>query len=148
MVRKIQKTGKGIHNMRTILYWFVQLTWGIPLNAIGAAIALVLLISGCRPQRFGYAIYCETGKNWGGVNYGGFFFVQKNASTQLKAHEYGHSFQNLMLGPLMPFIVTIPSAIRYHYRNYLRAKGHSLPPYESFWCESWATRLGAKYYKS
>lgn len=134
--------------MRKFLYWFIQLTWGLPLNLFGAAIALVLLFRGCKPKIFGYAIYFEVGRNWGGVNFGGFFFVQKNANTLLKSHEYGHGFQNLLLGPLMPFLVTIPSTVRYHYRNYLRGKGYSLPPYDQFWCEGWATRLGVKYYKN
>ncbi|WP_071393444.1 hypothetical protein [Bacillus tuaregi] len=133
--------------MRTFLFWLMQLTWGIGLNVIGAIIALGLLAKGSRLKRFGYALYCETGNHWGGVNFGGFFFVQKNANLQLKSHEYGHCFQNLMLGPLMPFLVTIPSAIRYHYRSYKRAKGFALPPYDSFWCEGWATRLGVKYYQ-
>jgi hypothetical protein len=128
--------------MSTFLYWFIQLTWGLPLNLVGGMIAFVLIGMGHKPKTFGYAIYFEIGHNWGGVNFGGFFFVQKNASMHLKRHEYGHSFQNMMLGVFMPLLVTIPSAIRYHYRNYRRAKGHSLPPYDHFWCESWATRLG------
>ena len=134
--------------MRKFLYWFIQLTWGLPLNIIGGIIAFVLLCKGDNPQKFGYAIYFEIGENWGGVNFGGFFFVQKKASTQLKRHEYGHSFQNMMLGLFMPLLVNIPSAIRYHYRNYKKAKGHSLQPYDRFWCEGWATKLGNKYYKS
>ena len=64
----------------------------------------VLLCKGDNPQKFGYAIYFEIGENWGGVNFGGFFFVQKKASTQLKRHEYGHSFQNMMLGLFMPLL--------------------------------------------
>ena len=131
--------------MWIFLYWLVQLTWGIPLNIIGVVVALVFVLSGHRPKRFVYAIYFEVGRNWGGVNLGGFFFVQKNASLVLKQHEYGHSFQNMMLGVLTPFVINIPSAIRYHYRNYKRAKGHILTPYDEFWCESWATKLGKKY---
>ena len=61
-------------------------------------------------------------KTGGGVNFGGFFFVQKNASHHLKSHEYGHSFQNMVLGFFMPFIVSIPSSLRYHYRKYKRKK--------------------------
>lgn len=133
--------------MSKFLYWFIQLTWGLPLNIMGGIIALLLINRGKRSQKFGYAIYFEVGENWGGVNLGGFFFVQKSATTQLKRHEYGHSFQNMMLGVFMPLIVTIPSAIRYHYRNYQKAKSHSLQSYDCFWCEGWATKLGNKYYK-
>lgn len=133
--------------MRLFLFWLIQLTWGFPLTLIGAIIAFVLICMGHKPRRFGHALYFDVGRNWGGVNFGGFFIVQKNASLVLKRHEYGHSFQNMMLGVFMPFLVNIPSAIRYHYRNYKKARGHSLPPYDQFWCESWATRLGERYYK-
>ena len=133
--------------MHTFIYWLLQFTWGFPLNVIGGILAIVLICKGYKPQKFGYAIYFEVGKSWGGLNLGGFFFVQKNASTHIKRHEYGHSFQNLMLGIFTPFLITIPSAIRYHYRNYKRAQGCSLPPYDSFWCEGWATRLGYNFYK-
>ncbi len=133
--------------MNPFLYWFIQLTWGLPLNLVGAMMALLLLATGYKPQLFGYAIYFEIGRNWGGVNFGGFFFVQKHAGLPIKKHEYGHSFQNMMLGVLMPLLVNIPSAIRYHYRNYRKAKGYPLQPYDRFWCEGWATKLGDKYYK-
>ena len=89
--------------MRKFLYWLVQLTWGLPLNLIGGIIAFILICRGSKPCKFGYAIYFETGENWGGVNFGGIFFVQKNASMHIKRHEYGHSFQNLILGLLAFF---------------------------------------------
>ncbi|MFB1083033.1 hypothetical protein [Jeotgalibacillus sp. JSM ZJ347] len=131
--------------MNIYLFWIIQLTWGLLINLIGMLLALVLLCMGIRPHRFHHAIYFEVGENWGGVNLGGFFFVQQQAPTRLKAHEYGHSFQNLLLGPVMIVAVTVPSAIRYHYRRSRIKKGHTLKPYDTFWCESWATRLGKKY---
>lgn len=136
---------KGWNNI--FLYWLIQLTWGIGLTAIGGMVTLLLLLTGYKPNLFGYAVYMEVGKSWGGLNLGGFFFVQKGASTALKQHEYGHSIQNLWLGLLTPFIITLPSAIRYHYRNYRSRKGDILPPYNAFWPEQWATDLGEKYYK-
>ena len=108
--------------MKTFLYWLIQLTWGLPLTFVGGLISLVLIGMGTS-RKFGYGIYFEVGQNWGGVNFGGFFFVQKNASHHLKSHEYGHSFQNMVLGFFMPFIVSIPSSLRYHYRKYKRKKG-------------------------
>ncbi len=56
-----------------------------------------------------------------------------------------------MLGFFMPFIVSIPSAVRYWYREYLVRDGKKLswelPPYDSIWFEGWATALGTKYFQ-
>lgn len=131
--------------MNRYLFWLIQLSWGLLINIPGLLVAFILICSGKKPQRYNYAIYFEAGERWGGVNFGGFFFVQKHASERLKSHEYGHCFQNLYLGPLMPFTVTLPSAVRYHIRAHQAKKGVTLKPYDSFWCESWATRLGEKH---
>ncbi|TFE00599.1 hypothetical protein [Jeotgalibacillus salarius] len=131
--------------MNIYLFWLIQLSWGLLINLLGLFIAIILMCTGIKPKRFNHAIYFEVGEKWGGVNFGGFFFVQKHASVRLKSHEYGHSFQNLLLGPFMVFAVTIPSSIRYHVRNHKNKKGYTLKPYDDFWCESWATRLGEKH---
>ena len=59
-------------------------------------------------------------------------------------HESGHGIQNLLFGPLMPFVVSIPSAIRYWYREYLmkvkKIKCWNLPDYDSIWFEGTATK--------
>lgn len=133
--------------MKAIGYWFLQLTWGCLLTIVGGIVTLVLFLFGFRPKVFGYSIYIEVGRHWGGLNLGGFFFIQKDGNLHLKQHEYGHGFQNIFLGPLMPFLIAIPSAIRYHYRKYQRAKGRPLKPYEAIWFEKWATDLGKKYDK-
>ena len=109
--------------MDTFLYWFIQLTWGFTIqDNLEPYSAFVLICRGHKPQTFGHAIYFEIGNNWGGVNFGGFFFVQRRKHA-IKHHEYGHGFQNMMLGIFMPFFVNIPSAIRYRYRNYEKHKG-------------------------
>lgn len=133
--------------MKPFLYWFGQLTWGCLLTVPGAILTFLLILTGHKPRLFGYSLYVEIGRHWGGFNLGGFFFVQKGASQTLKSHEYGHAWQNLWFGPLMPILITIPSAVRYHYRNVKQKQGHALPPYDAFWCERWATELGRKYYK-
>ncbi len=109
-----------------------------------------LLVTGHKPKRFHSNIYFEVGTGWGGFKAGGFFFVNKNPSLHLRQHESGHGIQNLMLGVFMPFIVSIPSAIRYWYREYLtrsgKRKSNELPAYDSIWFEGWATKLGEKYF--
>ena len=101
--------------IKIILYWFLQCTWGIIMTLAGAIGAIVMLCKGEKPRRFGHSVYFVHGHGWGGVNLGGFFFVSHESNNlQSKAHEYGHSFQNAILGPLFPFVVGAPSMIRYH----------------------------------
>lgn len=103
--------------VRTAGYWIVSLTWGSIMTLLGAVIALALLLTGHRPGRLGPNVYFEVGCGWGGMEYGAFFFVERNAARETILHEAGHGIQNLLLGPLMPFVVCIPSALRYWMRN-------------------------------
>ena len=104
--------------IKIILYWFLQCTWGIIMTLAGAVGAIVMLCKGEKPRRFGHAIYFVHGHGWGGVNLGGFFFISHESDRlKTKTHEYGHSFQNAVLGPLFPFVVGAPSMIRYHLFN-------------------------------
>lgn len=96
-----------------IFYWVLNLTWGCIMTAIGLVVALVMLITFHRPHRLGPAIYFEVGKGWGGCELGLFFLVSRDSSYNTKCHELGHGWQNCKFGPIMPFIVSIPSAYRY-----------------------------------
>lgn len=98
-------------------YWLVSLTWGGLMTGMGAFIALVMLLTGHAPKKLGPNVYFEAGLGWGGMEYGAFFFVSKDAGERTRLHEAGHGIQNLVLGPLMPFLVCIPSALRYWMRN-------------------------------
>ena len=66
-------------------------------------------------------------------------------------HEFGHSIQNCYLGLFMPFLVAIPSAIRYWYRELIVRWGikkyWELPDYDSIWFERTATSFGNMYYR-
>lgn len=133
-----------------ILYWIWSLTWGCIMTSIGLIVAMLLLLTGHRPYRLGPNIYFKIGAGWGGVNFGAFFIVSRTATHYTKLHEAGHGLQNLILGPLMPFIISIPSAIRYWHREYIRRtnrqKYFNLPDYDSIWFEKQATEWGKKIY--
>lgn len=137
--------------LKAILFWLLSLTWGLPMTLFGAICALGLLITGHKPQRFHYFIYFEVGESWGGFEAGGFFFVNKHPTLHIKQHECGHGVQNIILGVFMPFLVSIPSCIRYWYREIVvrtgKKKYSELPDYDAIWFEGWATRLGTKLYK-
>ena len=130
-----------------IVYWVISLTWGSVMTVIGLLTAIVLLVTGHKPHRFGPNIYFVVGDSWGGLELGAFFLVSKYHSIDTLYHEAGHGLQNLIWGPLMPFVISIPSAIRYWYRRYLLDKGvNNLPDYDSIWFEGQATRWGKKLY--
>ena len=100
-----------------IVYWLIQCTWGLPMTLIGAIAALVLLITGHNPKTIGPNVYFQFGNGWGGIELGGFFLCSKTCDMHTKYHESGHALQNLIWGPLMPFVICIPSAARYWLRE-------------------------------
>lgn len=64
----------------------------------------------------------------------------KSLDSAINAHEFGHSIQNTLLGPLYIFIVMIPSAIRYWIRT-LKPKS-VYTAYDDIWFEDSATQCG------
>ncbi|MBQ9747217.1 MAG: hypothetical protein IJV98_00395 [Clostridia bacterium] len=120
----------------------------MPFTLIGCIAALVLVLTGRRPRKWGYCYYFELGERWGGCNLGIFFLKDACDSAMLKSHEHGHAVQNCIFGPLMIPLIAIPSLIRSRYRDHLitrkKRDPRTLPPYDSIWFEGQATRLGNK----
>lgn len=123
------------------------------MSLIGLITALICIIflKG-KVHRNGFTFIVEVGGNWGGINLGcvslcgGYTTVCPNENwfQHTRRHEFGHSLQNLIFGPLFPFIVAIPSAIRYHYQNYRSSKGLPNKEYDAIWFEGMATKWGTK----
>lgn len=133
---------------KRILFYIISFTWGGVMTGIGLLVLLVTLPFG----KFGIyhgRIYKRIGKNWGGVELGCFFLCDKTAGEHTIEHECGHGLQNCLWGPLMPFVICIPSAIRYWYREFIwrfnREKFNKLPEYDAIWFEGQATKWGKKY---
>ena len=130
------------------VFYLIQFTWGIIMNLIGLIVFLVL-IPKHKHYTFGNSVITTVGKGWGGVSFGVFVLCGTDClSHHLKCHESGHGIQNLFMGPLFPFLVGIPSAIRYWYRelHYYRKGKSPKTDYDSVWFEGQATKLGEKYY--
>lgn len=147
-------------------FWVASLTWGCLMTLIGAVIALAMLVIGKKPRRFHYFIYFSIGEYWGGFNCGPFIFIDGDTakaheqcvraygkgsgwSLRMIQHETGHGLQNIMLGVFMPFVIAIPSCIRYWYRElkYYRRGKEPKTEYDAIWFEGWATNLGVEHYK-
>ena len=133
------------------VYWLIQCTWGIIMTVIGAITAIIIGLFVTGPVWFGPNLMFVFGKNWGGISLGPFIFVStaNYAYGNTEYHEAGHSLQNIVFGPLFPFIIGIPSLIRCSYYNYrmAHAKTENLPNYDAIWFEGQATRWGINTYK-
>lgn len=93
-------------------------------------------------------LYATWSRGWGGMELGCFFVCGEDCQyDSLMSHECGHTIQNCIWGPLMPFVVCIPSAFRYWYREFKYHRKNLTPPtkYDDIWFEGQATEWGKKY---
>ena len=130
-----------------VWYYIISLTWGLPLNLVGILCAVILLITGHKPEKNVYGWVFRVGKGWGGVNLGMFSIISKTAGNGTKIHEFGHSIQTCIFGPFIIIFVVIPSFTRYWVRIYQeKVKGMTnLPDYDYAWFEGQATMFGIRY---
>lgn len=109
---------------------------------------VVIFLKG-KIHKNGYGFITEVGGNWGGVSLGAFAlcgtYYQPTSPHynckwyyETRKHEFGHSIQNMFLGPLFPFVVAIPSAIRY----WLDYFGKLKKDYYAVWFERTASTWG------
>lgn len=125
------------------LFYTISFTWGVLMSVIGLIVIFVSLPFK-RVHFFHSRVYAEWGQHWGGVSLGCFFVCDKNSSKTLKLHECGHGIQNCIWGPLMLFVIFIPSATRYWYRELRYNRKGLTPPtqYDDIWFEKQATKWG------
>ena len=131
-------------------FYALSFTWGILMTVIGLIVAVVLLALGYKPKRWGGCIYFVSKRktSWGDVNLGIVFITDKQDRESNKNHEFGHAIQNCRYGLLMPFIVCIPSFVRYQYRNWRTNHGmKNETAYDDIWFEGEATSLGNEHIK-
>lgn len=132
------------------LYYILNYTWGIIMTLIGwlviGFIKLFLRRKIIESGKFGPAYFIMIGNNWGGVELGKNFLLAdkmgESWTLHTKQHECGHTFQNAVLGPLVIFLVAIPSAIRYWMSRFGKLKSD----YDAAWFEGNASYFGEIYY--
>ena len=117
---------------KRLLYVLLQCSWGLPQTLLGAVFFLFHL----RDRHFRYREAVAT--QWqvlGGISLGLFIFVD---SELICPHEYGHTLQSLILGPMYLPLVGIPSVL-WAWRT---RRGHARRAYHSVYPENWADSLG------
>ena len=135
--------------LKRIAYIFIQCTWGAAQSLLG--LIAMLLLGNQKRGFYRCAVLTEYDidsapkyMRWlGCVSLGMFIFV--GTHKDIASHEYGHTLQSLLLGPLYLIAVGAPSFIwcRHYgkHRGEYAARGIS---YYSRYPEKQATALGLK----
>ena len=137
------------------LYMLCQWTWGLPQSMLG--LIVFLLHRKDKHDTYHGAIITE----WEGqssVSLGCFVFLTKEPyfadklpqipveelSARLRVHEYGHTIQSLILGPLYLIVMGIPSTLWGFLPSAARKRQAEKRSYFSFFTERWANHLGER----
>lgn len=119
----------------------LQVTWGLPQTLVGGTMALALR---SRPHTAFRNARVITWRMGAGLSLGPFVFVPEYASRSLLVHEYGHTIQSLILGPLYVPLVVLPSLVWAGlpaFDAWRRARNVS---YYAMPVERWANMLGER----
>ena len=141
---------------KRILFYFISFTWGFITSFIGllgiALLAPFKRVHAWHGRLYGICPACF-GEGWG-FEMGCFWFVSNDCyprstglDSEFMGHEAGHGLQNCVFGPFMLLIVSIPSMIRFWYRelHFYRKGKQPTTGYDDIWFEGTATALGKKF---
>lgn len=127
-----------------ILYTILQCTWGGIQTLAG--LALFLWFAKAPHQCYHGAIHTKWNVD-GGISLGLFIFTpdsEEEWCRQMAVHEYGHTWQSLILGPFYLIAVGIPSIIWCKCPGLIEIRKKKHLPYSAFYTERWADELGAR----
>ena len=133
--------------MRNSAYVIAQTVWGFPQTLVGLA---VLLAHRGRPHfRYNGALV-TTWESHKALSSGPFIFMngsgnaldaEQSVNKPLLVHEYGHTIQSLILGPLYLPIIGLPSAVWLNFPGFKRWRRRTETSYYSFFTERSANHL-------
>ena len=121
------------------LYVLGQCTWGLVQTLLGAVVCLAC--PGCPRSRYRGAVVTRW-RGERGLSLGLFIFLPQGDDAHLLAHEYGHTRQSLLLGPLYLPVIGLPSAIWAGLPALARRRARRGVSYYDFYTERWADRWG------
>ncbi len=142
--------------MKGFLYMLAQCTWGILQTLSGLVVFLICI----RDKHYFYhgAVVTEW-KHGSSVSLGLFIFVSANpyyrgiptkeeTASRLLVHEYGHTIQSLILGPLYLIVMGLPSIVWASVPGLRKMRKKKQMSYFAFYTERWANHLGEKITKA
>ncbi len=129
--------------MKPILYCIWQCTWGLPQTLLGAVIFLLHL----RRRHYMYhgAVVTEWSHHYS-ASIGLFVFIGERdaACRPLLVHEYGHTLQSLLLGPLYLLLISLPSLVWLRLPCFRKMRQKKHLSYYAFYTEVWANKWGER----
>ncbi len=130
----------------TALYILIQCTWGLLQTLAGLA---VFLRERGQPRfRYHGALVTRWRSAGSSVSLGLFVFVSdalgEREAGPVLVHEYGHTLQSLLLGPLYLPVIGLPSVAWGFHPRFVRLRRERSLPYSAFFTERWASRWGEK----
>ena len=142
--------------MKGFLYMLAQCTWGILQTLSGFVVFMICI----RDKHYFYhgAVVTEW-KHGSSVSLGLFIFVSANpyyrgrptkeeTASRLLVHEYGHTIQSLILGPLYLIVMGLPSIVWASVPGLRKMRRKKQMSYFAFYTERWANHLGEKITKA
>lgn len=142
-----------------IIYTVLQWTWGVLQNIVGAFIFLFFIKN--KHYFWRGAVVTVWDSNSASLGIGMFIFVRKPRQGESPdnftgrtdfdrtvVHEYGHTVQSVILGPLFLPTVALPSLIWCGLPFFIRYRKKKAVSYYSFYTEKLANYLGEKITKS
>ena len=141
--------------IKTALYLLIQATWGLPQTVAGLVVWLACW--GCPRSRYRCA-FVTTWRRRDGLSLGPFVFMpdmltgatnadrnfHTRLSQELLVHEYGHTIQSLVFGPLYLPVFAIPSFVWAGAPAFRRRRREGRAYYYDFYPEKFANRLGER----
>ena len=119
--------------LKNILLWI----WQFPQHIVG--LLILLFIKGESKHKFDGITYYYYDPFPGGISLGNYMILGDKWSQSVK-HEYGHTLQSRMLGPLYLPIVGLCSITWAGLYGSVIKETHN--GYYKFWTEKWADKLG------
>ena len=125
--------------MKRILFWLWQWTWGFPQSFAGL---IVFLLNWKKPHEMYRGCIVTRWGNGGSLGLGMFLFLGCD-DPRVRVHEFGHSVQSLILGPLFLPVMGIPSFLWCNLPRCRKLRREKHVSYYRFYPESTANRLGS-----
>lgn len=132
--------------MKRFFYLLVQFSWGLGQSLIGFGFFLANIR--CPHRVYRNCIETQWKNKYSGLSLGPFIFTPTNPSdeyyTSVRTHEYGHTFQSLILGPFYAIVGIISTSWGMIVHPILKKIKKEEPKYTSCFVEYQASWLGEK----